>query len=925
MTDTVLSTVHQLARELHPGRRGGRHLTLRSSLHRDLGIDSLARAELLLRLERVLGVRLPEHGVAKAETPGELLALLLDADVALSDSSAPAAPAAETGDEILVPEGATTLVELVQWHAEHQPERIHLKFYDEQARSHPLTFGGLYDGARRVAASFLEDGLEPGQTVALMLPSGLDYFQAFIGILLAGGIPVPLYPPVRPSQVEDHLRRQQGILECAEARGLVTTARIKPLASLLRAQVGTLRKVITTDELLAVEPASPASLPAVGPEKIAFIQFTSGSTGQPKGVALTHLNLLTNLRVMGEAIDAGREVMVSWLPLYHDMGLIGAWMGSLYHAFDLVLLSPLSFLTRPALWLQTLSLHRGTVSAAPNFAYELCLTKIDDREMEGVDLASWRLALNGAEAVSPLTLDRFAERFARWGFRREALLPVYGLAESSVGVTFPPPGRGPRFDRVRREALQRQGRLEAARPEETDTLTFVSCGFPFAEHEIRVVDEAGRELEERREGRLQFRGPSATAGYYRNPEATAQLFDGEWLESGDLAYLADGEVFITGRAKDLIIRAGLNLYPHEIEEAIGQVPGVRRGCVAVFGGANRSTGTEKLIVLAETREEEESSRDAIRRGIHETVADLTAVAPDHVILAPPRTVLKTSSGKIRRSACRELYERDEIGRRVVPVWVQLSRVAGRGVLATLRRVGRRTIETGYAARVWSAVGFMAVVALPVVMLLPGLPLRRRAARIGCRRLFRLAGVPLRVDGYERLPPRGPCVLAVNHASYADGLLLTAALPPNHAYLAKRELEEHPVTRFVLRRLGAHFVERFDAERGALDARKANERAMAGEVLVFFAEGTFRRAPGLLPFRLGAFQVAHDVGCPAVPVAIRGSRTLLRGDTFFPRRSQIEIEIGMPVLPDGEGWEGMLRLRDRVREVVLSSCGEPDAR
>ena len=306
----------------------------------------------------------------------------------------------------------------------------------------------------------------------------------------------------------------------------------------------------------------------------------------PKGVLLTHDNLLANIRAIGLGLDVRpTDVGASWLPLYHDMGLIGSWLFCMHHGIPLALQSPLAFLARPERWLWSIHQRRATLSPAPNFAYELCVRKIPDRALEGLDLSSWRVALNGAEPVSPETLERFVERFAPYGFRREAMMPVYGLAESSVGLCFPPVGRAPRIDRVARARLREGQTRGAGGRRRHSVLRFVSVGTALPEHEVRIVDDAGR-------GRRRAApsagsssaAPRSTAGYYRKPEATAAItLPGGWLDSGDLAYRADGEIFITGRLKDLIIKAGRNLVPQEIEEVAAAVPGIRRGCVVAFG------------------------------------------------------------------------------------------------------------------------------------------------------------------------------------------------------------------------------------------------------------------------------------------------------------------------------------------------------
>ena len=334
-------------------------------------------------------------------------------------------------------------------------------------------------------------------------------------------MPVPLYPPARISQVEDHVRRHTGILANSQARLLITVPEAKSLSMLLRAKVESLREVVTAEDLAARD--GPVQRVARAPGDLALLQYTSGSTGNPKGVALTHANLLANIRAFGPALEVGRgDVFVSWLPLYHDMGLIGAWLGTLYYGVPLVLMSPLAFLARPTRWLRAIHRHRGTLTAAPNFAYELCARKLPEQTLEGLDLSSLRVAMNGSEPVSMDTLNAFARRFAPYGLRREALMPVYGLAECSVALAFPPPGRVPHADVIEREVLMREGRAVPAKSESVPTLTVVSCGRPLPGHQIRIVDSTGREVPDRVQGRLEFHGPSTTAGYFRSPRADPQ-------------------------------------------------------------------------------------------------------------------------------------------------------------------------------------------------------------------------------------------------------------------------------------------------------------------------------------------------------------------------------------------------------------------
>lgn len=906
--ETLLALAEELAAEVRPGFQRG-SLTLDSSLQDDLGIDSLARVELLLRIEKAFRTAVPESAAMAAETLRDLLRALESGRPAGEAAAAPPAAPAQRLPEM--PVAAQTLLDALEWYATHHRERVHITLVEEGDRAQAITYGQLWAEAGEIAAGLLARGLLPAQPVALMLQTCRDYFSCFFGVLRAGGIPVPLYPPAKATQIEEHVKRQAGILNSCLAAVLVASDEAHRPAQLVKSLAPSLRDVVTPADI-RVPGASPPA-PPLRPGDTALLQYTSGSTGAPKGVTLSHANLLANIRAMQQASGiCSTDVFVSWLPLYHDMGLIGAWLGSLYSGARAVLMSPMLFLARPPRWLRTMSRERGTVSAAPNFAYDLCATKLPDHDVADLDLSGWRLAFNGAEAVHADTLERFIERFARQGFRREAMAPVYGLAENCLGVTFPPPGRGPRVDRVRRDDFLHRRRATPAEPGDPSALTFVGCGRPLANIEVRVVDEHGREAGEREHGRLQFRGPSATGGYYRNPEATRKLFDGDWVETGDLGYVANGEVFPAGRAKDLIIKGGRNIIPTEIEEAVTGIAGVRRGCVAVVGVHDPKSGTERVVVIAETALRGAEERAALSRAIGEAVAPLLEGPPDEIVLAAPRTVPKTPSGKIRRSAARELYEKGAFHREPPGAAAQMLHIVLAAVVPETRRLLRALGTRLYAA--WSWLVFLAV-ALPcwlTTVLGPTLGFRRATLRLWMKLVLRLIAIPVRTSGLDRLPP-GPVILAPNHQSYLDAILLTAALPPRFGFVVKRELSRNPVLAPLLHRVGAVFVERFDPEQSVQDTEGVAAALRAGRSLVIFPEGTFRREPGLLPFRMGAFVTAAQTGTPLVPVLVRGTRDVLRDKTWAPRRGVLSVAAGEALAPRGTDWAEAVRLRDEVRK------------
>jgi 1-acyl-sn-glycerol-3-phosphate acyltransferase len=914
----------QLMVELHPLAENGGEISLDSLLDRDLGLDSLSRMELAMRVERVFGVSLSDRALAGAETLRDFLSALRAAE-----KSKPGVPLATPREAPAGPAGtalveAATLVEALEWHALRHPDQVQVTYLEETAEE-SISYGTLRRRALAVAAGLQARGLEPGQTVAIMLPTGPEYFYTYFGILLAGGVPVPIYPPARLSQIEDHVRRHAGILSNALTSILVTVPEARSVARLLEARVPCLRLVVTVADL-GDSGEEPARVP-IRKDDIAFLQYTSGSTGNPKGVVLTHANLLANIRAINKAIEFTRDdVIVSWLPLYHDMGLISTWLASLYLGTPFVVMSPLAFLARPERWLWAIHRFSGTLSAAPNFAYELCVKRIRDEQIQGLDLSSWRVAANGAEPVLPETIGRFTERFSPYGFRPNTMTPVYGLAEATVGLLSPPPGRGPVIDRIRRQPFMISGKAIQAAPDDPNPLRFVACGKPLPGHRIRIVDAAGREVDERIEGRLEFRGPSATGGYYRNPEETRRLLDGDWLDTGDRAYMAENDVYITGRVKDIIIRGGRNIYPHELENAVGQVEGVRRGCVAVFGSRDLGTGTERLVVLAETRLKTVPDRDALREAITRASVDILGEPPDDVALAPPHTVLKTSSGKIRRAASRDLYESGLVGSRLRTASWQVFHLAWGSMAPQARRWLAVLSDFAFGIYTWIAFACVAPVTLLLTAATTRPDLASKVNRTAARLLLKLAGIPCVVQGIENLPRGAPCVLVANHASYMDGIAVFAALPTRFSFVAKRELLDNTILRIYLKRLGVQFVERFAFQQSVEDAGRLADSLTEGKSLFFFPEGTFMRSPGLQPFHLGAFMAAAAARAPVVPVTLRGMRSILPDGRWLPRRRPIIVTIGNPIEPSehtSDRFSAAIRMRDAARAEILRHCGEPD--
>ena len=508
----------------------------------------------------------------------------------------------------------------------------------------------LYHLARRMSSALHEYGVRPGDRVLLVLPTSLEFVSAFFAIELLKAIPVPAYPP-SGLRLQTGLERLSHIAKHAGIRLCVTDTMIRPVMGEVALRAKSLQQVVTIDDIVSGE--RPDTKFRAYSHEPAFIQYTSGSTGTPKGVLLSHENLVSNIHAIGQALEIRREdVVVSWCPLYHDMGLIGTLLFSIYWRVPLILMSPIAFLSRPSRWLWAIHHYKGTLSPAPNFGYGMCVTRVSDKEREGLDLSSWRLAMNGAEPVNYRTLVDFESMYKPLGFRPEAMLPVYGLAEGTLATTFPRPGSSVRYELVDRQALANgQSVLSSGK----GSMAVVSVGRSVPGHHVMVVDENNQPLPEREVGHILVSGPSVMSGYYGDDEATDQVVQNGWLWTGDLGYFADNQLYVTGRAKDLIIIRGRNLYAEDVERCVERVDGVRLGGVVAFGVYDDQQSVERIVVVCETRLTESAELDRLTERIREVVNEFMSVNVSEVVLVKPGTVPKTSSGKRQRSRCRERY------------------------------------------------------------------------------------------------------------------------------------------------------------------------------------------------------------------------------------------------------------------------------
>ncbi len=531
-----------------------------------------------------------------------------------------------------------------------------MRFLGFGAEDHYFTYRQLYAEAGRRAAHLAWLGLKKGDRLALMMIEAHEFVMSFLGCVRAGIIPAPLSPPMTTKGGENFLATAARIIDDAGAKALLTTVSSKPFAEQMLQRTSGGARLVTVETAFAGDPP-PFDPPQIDQEDICFLQYTSGSTTSPRGVMVTHANLMANITAFlgPHGLNGGPgDVAVSWLPLYHDMGLIGFILGPLVYIGPAVILPTTSFARDPRVWLKAIDKYRGTISYAPNFAYAQVVKRLRDQDLEMLDLSCWRVAGCGAEPIHAPTLLSFAERLAPAGFRAEALMPSYGLAESTLAVSIYPHDAAPRIERIDAEALKR-GRAHPATENNGSASKLVSCGPPLPDHQVAIVNEEGMTLPEREIGEIVVKGPSVTRGYFRNPEATAATWQDGWLRTGDLGYLAGGELFVCGRSKELIIIRGANYYPQDIELAVRELPGIKRGNVVAFGVNEGNDERLVIVAEAETREGE-----ALRPRIATRIQEATGLEVHRVVLVPAGTLLRTTSGKLQRRQMKQLYEQGEL-------------------------------------------------------------------------------------------------------------------------------------------------------------------------------------------------------------------------------------------------------------------------
>ncbi len=518
------------------------------------------------------------------------------------------------------------------------------------------TWGEFHEDAKAMAARLQARGISHGDHVAVLGPTSVDLVTSFQAVWLCGATLVVLPLPMRLASIEDFTSATKQRIRSADCSAVLIDPDLAPFVEVTPEDPPLYSLAELSGDNLA---ASDFVRPDYNADDLFVLQFTSGSTSEPKGVMLPNHMVAANIDAITEAgrVKVGEDVLVSWLPLYHDMGLVGFCILPMSTGLDLVLAAPQDFLASPGRWMEWLSTYKGTATAGPNFSYVLA-TRALRRMKEPLDLSALRIALNGAEPVDPASVRDFVEVGAEHGMRPGAVFPAFGMAEVAIAGSFPIPMSGLVTDVVDGQHLENVHVAEPVAPDHQHAREIVLLGSPVPGLEFRVVNADGAPAAERHVGELQIRGTSVTPGYYRSDEANAELFDGDWLKTGDLAYMVDGQMAMCGRIKDLIIVGGRNVYPQDIERAVGQVEAIRTGNVIAFGSAGRK-GKEQVVVVAETRADADSF-DAIRTAISEKSVEAVGVPARDIVLVRPSSLPKTSSGKLQRALCRQQYHNGQL-------------------------------------------------------------------------------------------------------------------------------------------------------------------------------------------------------------------------------------------------------------------------
>jgi len=555
-----------------------------------------------------------------------------------------------------------TFSEVLRKNYQENPDRVILTMLEQGQNDKPITCRELIDNANAYSQLYKQSGILPGEVVILILQHGLDLIYAFWGAILYGAIP-SIMPFLTEKLLPERYREGlSSLIEITKPTAIVTYPDFENEVRMVLEKGGVVRSIIVTSQVADGTPPDFDGLPGLfcDSKDIVLLQHSSGTTGLQKGVALSHEAVFNQLESYSRAIQlTNSDVIVSWLPLYHDMGLIAGFLMPILTNTHLVIMSPFEWVRAPYRLMQSISKYRGTLTWLPNFAYNFCAQKVRDRHLEGVDLSSWRAVINCSEPMRWDSQQAFLERFARYGLRAAALQTCYAMAENVFAVTQGGVDSPVNVDQVNREVLQTK-KIALLSNDDQPVLKMLSAGKPIDGTQVKVIDENGGELPERHIGELIVHSNCMLTEYYHRPDVTQKAILDGWYLTGDYGYIVEGEVYITGRKKDLIIVGGKNVYPQDIEHLAMEVPGVHPGRVIAFGVFNEQAGTEDVVVVAEVDTEEPEERREIADRVRQIIARGSDVIPRHVYLVGRHWIVKTSSGKKARSATKEKYLQAEV-------------------------------------------------------------------------------------------------------------------------------------------------------------------------------------------------------------------------------------------------------------------------
>ena len=816
-----------------------RRVNLENSMQIHLGLGSLARMELLLIIEKVFGIKFSDRTLGEINTLRDAANTIFQR-IPVEKDIYQTIPQHE--DSRVKVENAKTLIDILLFYGEAEPDRKHVFFQDEHQET-VVTYGKLLNNSLKIARSLFEKGAKPGDRIAMMLPNHPAFLYTFFGILLINGIPVPIYPLLRKEIFETFAQQEAIVLNNAKASFLVTFLKFELFDKLVLSLVPSLIGIHHVDDLMNSENKDVIVKPKES--DYALIQYHSSRTPEVLGALSTHQNILSSIRSMGQLLSiTQKDVFVNWTPLYRNHGLIGMWLGSLYYGIPLILMSPYTFLNRPERWLWAMHYANATISGGDDFAYDLCLSKIVPAQIEGLDLSSWRFSIHLAELVQARTLERFYKKFAPYGLKSESFLSIYGWIESSTCIAHSEPGKSPFIDRIQREPFENEGKaIKADIALESDFLELVSTRNVLPEHAVRIVDDSGNELPNNQEGNLQVKGPFNMKEYYNNKKAAAAIYHGGWWETGDLAYKEGENLYITTHCLD--IKKTYRKFSAQKHQALKKLD----------------------------------------RSLYESVF------LENEFAAKP-------SGLLFQRVKNYAY------------------FAAKAILFCLGKI-LKLIYSIYVLLLF-------IVSVPPVFISMWMIPKKIFTKIlhyWAKWLFIFAFCPIKVYHKEELYKHKRIIFVANHASYIDTLVFMSILPPETKIVGKQELEKLPVVSTVMRRVGHIFVNRQEFPAGVKKSIETIERTANEYPVLIFPEGTFSPAPGLRPFKFGAFKIAAEKHLPVLPVATQGTRSVLKEGEFLIKPRIIKVYVGEPLLSQGHEWQEFNRLKEEARDFIAGHCGE----